>query len=292
LDRVGQMTLDILFLAKNRLEFTRQSLAALEANTNWDLVRSVCVWDDGSERETADYLKSWFDRMTVKYWRVPKGLVWLIAGHRGVGAPASVMNLFLGDPFWTNESRPELFAKIDNDTILPPCWLDRCTAVMEAHPELDLLGIEPPASRVPKIAGGRRSLAPETDQGTIVGGYHEDGELVNGKYTDKWVPGYAPCQSIGGIGLMRTRAFLENAPLKPHSTYGGFTEWQLQHLDVVKGWIVPPLEVFLLDRLPIEPFVSLSRKYEAAGWQRPWSKYPKDSTLWKWWKSVECKVAV
>jgi hypothetical protein len=284
------MTLDILFLAKNRLEFTRETLAALERNTNWDLVRSVCVWDDGSERETADYLKSWFDRMTVKYWRVPKGLVWLIAGHRGVGAPASVMNLFLGDPFWTEESRPDLFAKIDNDTVVPPGWLDACYAVMEAHPELDLLGIEPPASRVPKIAGGRRCITPETDYRTWRGGYYESGDLPAGSVL---VPGYAPCQSIGGIGLMRTRAFLENAPLKPHSIYGGFTEWQLQHPHVTKGWMVPPLEVFLLDRLPMEPWASLSRRYEAKGWQRPWSKYPKDSTLWKWWQpAAKSKVAV
>jgi hypothetical protein len=70
----------------------------------------------------------------------------------------------------------------------------------------------------------------------------------------------------------------------PHGTYGGFTDWQLLHKEVRKGWILPPLKVFLLDRLPMEPWASLSRKYIAAGDQRPWANYkPADAHLWSWW---------
>ena len=39
-----------------------------------------------------------------------------------------------------------------------------------------------------------------------------------------------------------------------------------------------PLKVFLLDRLPGEPWASLSRKYIAKGWQRAWSGYDPATT--------------
>lgn len=182
----------------------------------------------------------------------------------------------------------DVVAKIDNDVIVPPGWLDACHAVMEAHPDLDLLGIEPPASRVPHFPGMRRSPTPELEESKIVGGHYTDGELVNGKYTDEWVPGYAPCPSIGGIGLMRTKAFLVNEPIKPDGIYGGFTSWQIAHPRIRKGWIVPPLQLFLLDRLPERPWSDLSRVYEARGWQRPWQKYPASAkdALWGWWTPV------
>jgi hypothetical protein len=252
------MTIDILFLAKNRLEFTRESLAALEANTNWDLVRKLWICDDRSTDGTERLWPAKVPHLAVGFMPFAK-----------FGSPAAIMNSFAmhGDP-------PDVFAKIDNDTIVPPGWLDQCVAVMEAHPDLDLLGIEPPSSRTPHYEGGKRSECPELT-GSVV--YR----------ADNWLKaGYAPCDSIGGIGLMRTKCFLDNEPLKPHSIYGGFTEWQLQHPRIRKGWIVPPLDVFLLDRLPFGIWAELSKEYESKGWQRAWSKYPKDSTLWKWWTPV------
>jgi hypothetical protein len=255
------LTLDILFLAKNRQEFTRESLAALGANTNWELVRKYYIWDDGSVDGTQAVIRA-------------EGLGYPTS--TSYGSPAAAMSAFVAMP-----DPPDAFAKIDNDVIVPPGWLDACVAVMEAHPELDLLGIEPPASRTPHYEGGPRSKCPELD--------------VEQKYRPGMSPAetpryqdYAPCDSIGGIGLMRTKAFLENEPLKPHSTYGGFTEFQLQHPRITKGWIVPPLKVFLLDRMPTEPWMSLGREYERKGWQRAWSKYPMAARdeLWGWWKPV------
>ena len=83
----------------------------------------------------------------------------------------------------------------------------------------------------------------------------------------------------------RDTAMTTHDVMVQHSTYGGFTDWQLAHPELVKGWIVPPLKLFLLDRLPIEPWASLSKKYEAAGEQRFWTRYPLDaaSQLWDWW---------
>jgi hypothetical protein len=180
--------------------------------------------------------------------------------------PVAVMNRHLANP------GSEIFAKIDNDTIVPPGWLESALAVMEAHPELGLLGIEPPASRTPAPwAGGQRIPAPEMTMQASPG-----------------QPTYAPCEMIGGIGLMSRAAFAACAsdPMRPHAQngVGGFSDWQRRHPEVVKGWIVPPLKVFLLDRLPIEPWVSMSRQYIARGWQRPWTNYaPADSALWDWW---------
>jgi glycosyltransferase involved in cell wall biosynthesis len=258
------VSLDILFLAKNRLEFTKESLTALLANTNWSLVRALWLWDDGSTDGTDGYLAG------VASAIVP--VLAIVTPHSNLGSPAAIMNEAFRHP-----EAADVICKIDADTIVPPGWLGACHAVMEAHPELDLLGIEPPASRTPHFEGGPRKPAPEDDYRT----WHGCGcEAPAGIF---YQSGYASCDSIGGIGLMRTKTFLENEPLRPHSIYGGFTEWQLQHPRIRKGWIVPPLDVFLLDRMPGEPWASLSREYEAKGWQRAWSKYPKDSTLWEWW---------
>ncbi len=271
------MRVDILFVAKNRLEFTRESLAALVANTNWDLVRVLRLWDDGSTDGTYDLLR-WPGPSVSRFNRLIQAGVSIVPIRETCGSPAAIMNAHASMLY-----PADVFAKIDNDTIVPPGWLDVCVAVMTAHPELDLLGIEPPASRTPHYEGGKRMAAPEEDYRTWQGAHYESYDRETGSV---FRAGYASCDSIGGIGLMRTRAFLQNGPLKPHSTYGGFTEWQLEHPRVSKGWIVPPLGVFLLDRLPFAPWSELSKQYETKCWQREWSKYPKDSTLWKWWTPV------
>src|SRR5580704_10732564 len=96
--------------------------------------------------------------------------------------------------------------------------------------------------------------------------------------------GYVPCSSIGGIGVMRRRAF-DGRPLTPDGKYGGFEAWQKAHPEVVRGWIRPALKLFLLDRLPMEPWRSLSTQYEALGWQRHWNTYRLGAShLWDWWE--------
>jgi hypothetical protein len=241
--------IDILYLAHKRPEFTRASLDALLKNTDWSRARLI-VYTDGVPLS--------------RDWAPPPSVCVLTAHY---GGPVAIMNTHL----WATKA--ELFAKIDNDTIVPPGWLDACLSVMEAHPELDLLGIESPASRTPNPDSGRIVAPPES--------------LVPAS------AGYAPCDAIGGIGLMRTSAFAGRSAMKPHSIYGGFTDWQLAHPEVRKGWIVPPLKVFLLDRLPIEPWASLSREYIAKGWQRPWTNYsPESVALWDWWNPAEMRTYV
>lgn len=175
--------------------------------------------------------------------------------------PVAIMNEFLG------RDGSQIFVKIDNDVIVPPGWFEAGLAVMEANPELGLLGIEPPASRTSAPWSTATRLPPP-------------------ELSADPTCGYARCAMIGGIGFMRRSAFAGREPMKPYGPLGvgGFSDWQLRHPEVVKGWIVPPLNVFLLDRLPVEPWASLSKKYIADGVQRPWTSYPPEvSALWAWW---------
>lgn len=244
------MPIDIIFLAKNRLEFTKASFETFIKNTNWNLVHHLYIYDDGSKDGTREYLFKRFIGMSKTT---------IIEGYK-FGGPASVTKDFV---FKKSEGKTEIFAKIDNDVIVPPNWLDTCLSVMEDHESIDLLGIEPWMSRTPHYVGGIQSKSPELD----------------GPHFDTW----APCDSIGGIGLMRCRAFLNHQDLSQHSIYGGFTEWQLRHRDIVKGWIRPALNLFLLDRMPVDPWRTYSREYIAKGWQRAWSNYSLDNPFWNWW---------
>lgn len=256
------MSIDVLFAAKNRREFTEVALAALIKNTNWGLVRFCLLWDDGSE-DGADLT------LVTARGRVPCRSAVI---RSDLGAPAAIMRRFI-----RYEKPPDYFAKIDNDVVVPPGWLDACAGVVREYPSLDLLGIEPPLSRTPRVA--RKSPEPAPEFSGLV-----TAPVVH-------THGYAACRAIGGVGLMKTRAFLEGPPLEPHSIYGGFTEWQLNNPGVRKGWIAPPLRVFLLDRLPIEPWRSLSRTYVEKKWQREWTGYPETSSdLWSWWEPAPTTV--
>lgn len=252
--------IDIIFLAHNRLEFTRAALGALMRNTDWSLVRRLHFYVDwlGEDDGTFDCLAH-----TV----TPSGLVPTITSHHW-NSPVLVMLDYIAG------AEPDsVFAKIDNDTIVPSGWLNAAAEVMERNPQLDLLGIEPPDSRTPAPwAPGRRVPSPEFPSSSLL-------------ERQQRYSGWAMCEAIGGLGLMRTAAFTSRQRMRPHSTYGGFTDWQLHNPDLRIGWIVPPLKLFLLDRLPIEPWSTLSLQYVARGWQRPWTSYSMSETqyLAGWW---------
>lgn len=226
--------IDLLFLACNRREFTQASLQALRVNTDWGKVGRAYLYDDNSTDGTPQCLLE--PDLPVET-RVISGVF---------GSPVSVMNHYLSALDATNN---EIFAKIDNDTMVPPGWLGAALQVMDAHRNLDLLGIE-----------AHRSLGVE----------------ANGV-----ARAFEPASFIGGIGLMRQGSFIT---LPRPSGRFGFTAWQEKSPWVTKGWLKPALPVFLLDRLPREPWQSLSAEYVAKGWQRPWGQYEeKDRDLWSWW---------
>lgn len=120
------MVVDILYLAWNRLEFTKFTFDMLLRNTDWDLVNRLHVHDDGSEDGTAEWLSDAIKEMpvTTSY------------SMDSLRSPPAVMNRYVAD------SEADVFGKIDNDIVVPPGWLNRMLGVMAAYPELELLGME------------------------------------------------------------------------------------------------------------------------------------------------------
>ncbi len=116
--------IDILFLAHNRLAFTKACMENLVANTEWSEVARLVIYDDNSTDGTRELLQH------AKY---PVSVDFRFGEF---GSPVSIMNHYL-------KSNPTtIFAKIDSDTMVPKEWLDSCLRIMHLHPRLDLLGIE------------------------------------------------------------------------------------------------------------------------------------------------------
>lgn len=250
--------MDILYLAKSRVEFTIASMEALTKNTTWPLVKRLVFYDDGSSQEDRNVLASFSARLLCEH------NILIEIYDTSLGAPVAIMNDYLSRP------GSNIFAKVDNDAMMPPGWLDAALGVMKAHPELGMLGLEPPASRT--LGPGRtlRRDPPElTGPITVTLGHTH---------------GYAKCKNVGGIALIRRSIFSSRDKMQPHSIYGGFGEWQNNHPEVTCGWITPPIKVFVLDRLPMAPWRELSDKYIRDGLQRPWTNYSTaDKALWDWW---------
>jgi hypothetical protein len=149
-------------------------------------------------------------------------------------------------------SRAPILAKVDNDAMMPPAWLRQSLEVLDRHPELLLLGTE--------------AMNP-----------HSDDPQVTRSYTK--------ADFISGLGLYRRQAFARTQPT-PIEKYFGLEEWQMAQPKLVRGWINPGISVFLLDRLPFEPWLTYSKNYMARGWQRDCYRYDPASTLWRWrWPS-------
>ena len=229
--------LELLFLARNRLEFTREALSALHLNTNWKKVKKLWLYDDGSTDGTREYLQTYKNELN-NFKTVEAEL-----RTTNLGSPILVTNNFI------TRTKSPLLAKIDNDTILPPGWLDLSLEIMEAQPEVDCLGLE-----YRGLNGGSPAHAITADH-------------------------------IGGLYVAHRRAFEHGDLPIPSRKYFGWQDYQYKH-NLRRCWIQPSIPVFLLDRVPEEPYASLSRKYEAAGWQRDvpqWDYKPEQSELWKWW---------
>ncbi len=238
------MSIDIVYLSWNRLRFTQKSFEALLENTNWDMVRSLYIYDDGSKDGTAQWLKQQVKRVPVlvNFFDIK------------MSSPVRTMNFYL------DQAIADLFAKVDNDIVVPPGWLDMLFDVMNDHPEVELLGFE----------AGMSGLPP-TDADPLV----DMQEVRN----------YLPARHIGGVGLMRYESFMTRPRVRPNGRFG-FTEWMHRYQPIC-GWIQPDILVSDLSRIPVEPWVSLSNEYVQKGWQRPWGKNdPLQSCYWDYWANA------
>jgi GT2 family glycosyltransferase len=228
---------DVMFLACNRLELTRETFGALLANTDWDRVNELHVYDDGSVDGTRQWLAERIVDVPCRARLVETS--W--------GSPVMAMRQFI------ESATAPMLAKIDNDAMMPPGWLAESLDVFARHPRLDLLGIE-----AMYAVDAQRGM-PRT---------------------------FIPAAFISGLGLYRLRAFRASRPAA-YDKWFGLEEWQhVQGPGLLRGWISPALPVFLLDRCPFEPWLSLTEHYIAQGWMRRWPKYDPASTLWTWrWPS-------
>jgi len=242
--------IDLLYCSHNRLEFTKASVETLLANTDWSLVRCLRWHDDGSRDGTKEFMDS---------------VRWPVQSERNIeysGGPVASMNLMLRDRM--RYDRLIDFAKIDSDVLLPPHKLNECLAVMDHHPEVDLLGIECTNDNPEMVCTTRKA---------------------------------EPARHIGGIGIFRARVFQYHG-LPVADGRMGFTQFQTARPEILKAWLDPCIPVALLDHLPMEPWRSLSEEYVAKKWQRRgWGEGEaqyygmKSAGLWDWWAGVRQETA-
>lgn len=229
----SERRVDLMYLAYNRFEFTQETFTTLLSNTDWQYVRELFVYDDGSQDGTRE---------------------WLHANAREAPTSVRLVNTRFGSPVkamshFIESAGAPLLAKTDNDAMLPPSWLRQSLEVMDRHPELTMLGIE--------------AMYP-----------HVDDPALERSYT--------PAQFISGLGLYKREAFRRSRP-SAYQKWFGLEEWQMARANQFKyGWITPAIPVFLLDRVPFDPWKSFSDEYIRRGWQRSWPKYDPASTLWQW----------
>lgn len=181
--------IDILYLTHNRREFTEASFACLIRNTDWEHVRRLVVYDDGSEDGTREVI----ERLLVHAVEHTPIRMTLLRAERDLG-PVGIMQRHIAD----TDAAP-VFAKIDNDVCVPPDWLHAMVDVLERNPAVELLGMEAGMAAVK----GR------------------DGALFSGY-------GFQPASNIGGVGLMRLSAFQSRPAMRADGRHG-FTEWQHTH---------------------------------------------------------------
>lgn len=237
--------IDILYVASNRLEFTRESFDALVENTNWTEVSWLLVCDDGSTDGTAEWLSQRCDEIDHGS---SEFVVNVDLHFAPFGGPVAAMNLMLD----SLSPGVEMFAKLDNDMVVPPGWLDDMLRTMTSNPGLDILGMEPFV--------GNPTASP----------------------SDR---GITPAEHIGGKGLIRTRAFSQCRPVPGGvNGYQGFTQWQHQHPQVSKAWVTPDLLCFGLDQIDLDPFPALTDTYVGKGWMRRWPQYANGGKdYYSWW---------
>ena len=132
------MTVDVLYLARNRLEFTQTTFRLLLANTDWAHVDRLVVYDDGS----TDGTRAWLDGAVAA--DAPDGTVYRRTNFR---SPVAVMLHYL------DHHPADVFAKVDNDIALPPGWLTPALDVMRRSTSLDLLGLAAGWTGVPAHDG-------------------------------------------------------------------------------------------------------------------------------------------
>lgn len=212
------MQVDLLYVAFNRLAYTKETFSALLGNTDWDLVGTLYVHDDGSTDGTEQWLHEHLHLVEADVTYQSKKL----------GGPVDAMNWLLD-----HESPHSVFGKVDNDMVVCPGWLNEMTRVIESHwDDIDILGMEP-------FVGGPTGI-PDPDR-TITPATHIGGKgLIKRRLFDHermWADGYQ-----GFTQWQHTHESVRKAWITPDIPVFGldqlpFEPWtSLTQLYVDKGW--------------------------------------------------------
>jgi GT2 family glycosyltransferase len=113
------MTIDLIFLAYNRLDYTKIALSSLLADPTEEF--SLIIWDNCSTDGTKEYLSSVNDARIVRK----------VFSEENVGLRGAVNDLF-------SKSSAELLGIIPNDFLVTPGWT---RPLVQAHADIPELGM-------------------------------------------------------------------------------------------------------------------------------------------------------
>lgn len=114
------MSTCLVLVTHNRLDYTRKTLGSVLADDKSDF--ELYIWDNASSDETPDYLRS------IKDPRIKD----IVLHNENLG-PTVAMNRL-----W-NRSNSEFVAKLDNDCLVTPGWLEVLTKAHRDVPEFGAL---------------------------------------------------------------------------------------------------------------------------------------------------------
>jgi len=114
------MTIDLVFITYNRLEYTKLALASVLAEPTEEF--SLTIWDNASTDGTVEYLKNEVNDPRI---------VDIVFSKSNVGQTAAVNEVW-------GRSKADLVGKLDNDCLVTPGWT---RTLAQAHKDIDNLGV-------------------------------------------------------------------------------------------------------------------------------------------------------
>jgi glycosyltransferase involved in cell wall biosynthesis len=213
--------ISVLYLAHNRLEYTMMTFPPVLFECINPLVVDLWVFDDNSTDGTSEFLQNaiYLNKNKLKIHYVRKK----------IGNSTQQLNEVC------QNTEAEYIAKIDNDILILPQYLETLYGVSEKKENLDIAFLAP---------------------------------TVNGEFPPKLQETLTTSNAahIGGIGLFRRKVFLKYGAIKSNKRFFGFTVYQKRALrDGWKACWLGGLEVVDLDGCAI---YSKVRQNVKNGWSR------------------------
>ncbi|UCG57797.1 MAG: glycosyltransferase [Phycisphaerales bacterium] len=114
------MTVDLIFISYNRLEYTKLALASVLADPTEQF--NLTIWDNASADGTVEYLKKEVDDPRIAD---------IVCSRENVGQITATNEVW-------GRSKADLVGKLDNDCLVTPGWTRTLAA---AHRDIDNLGV-------------------------------------------------------------------------------------------------------------------------------------------------------